>query len=340
LFKRYSYDKIIGLLTIYVDDIVITADSERVNSFCDEIGGVFSVKRLGEISTLLGINFSRSHSGALLMNQSQYINTLAERFCLGVGRSLTLPLDQNAKIFKNEDALDHEIQQKFQELIGCLLYLSVNTRPDIAVSVSLLTRHTSNPNRLHLSYAFRILRYLISTKYRGLVYSKSRDLNYSLTAWSDSDWGGDQTDRSSTSGFAIDFCGCLISWRSTKQKSISKSSVEAEYIAASECSSELVWLLKLCNDLDITFTKTPQMLLDSSGARALIKNGCFTRKTKHIEIASSFITNNVENGLFMVDEVNTSDNPADIFTKLVGGACFEKHLNKLAIRDTSFEEVC
>ncbi|XP_070668963.1 uncharacterized mitochondrial protein AtMg00810-like [Malus domestica] len=82
---------------------------------------------------------------------------------------------------------------------------------------------------------------------RGLVFSKNGNLN--VEWYTDADWAGSITDRRSTSGYFTFVGGNLVTWRSTKQKVVARSSAKAEFRVMSHGVCELLWLKKLLRDL-------------------------------------------------------------------------------------------
>ena len=95
----------------------------------------------------------------------------------------------------------------------------------------------------------RIIKYVKTTIDFGVWYNK--DTNAVLAGYSDSDWAGNADDRKSTSGGCFYMGKNLVSWMSKKQNSISLSTVEAEYIVASSCCNQLLWMQKLLHDYGI-----------------------------------------------------------------------------------------
>ena len=81
-----------------------------------------------------------------------------------------------------------------------------------------------------------------------LVY---QDESLKPIGYTDSDFQSDIDSRNSTSGYVFTFGGGAISWRSVKQSSIADSTMEAEYIAASEAAKEAVWLKNFLMDLEV-----------------------------------------------------------------------------------------
>lgn len=89
----------------------------------------------------------------------------------------------------------------YKSMVGGLRYL-VNTRPDIAFSVGVVSRYMEHPTTMHLTAVKRILRYVKGTLHYGLVYSSNSGNNL-ITGFSDSDLGGFIDDRKSTGGMAF-----------------------------------------------------------------------------------------------------------------------------------------
>ena len=131
--------------------------------------------------------------------------------------------------------------------MGGLIYLT-HTRPDISHSVGVISRFIQNPSRHHFGAAKRILRYIAGTLDLGIWYEHG--IRYKLIGYTDSDWAGCMKDRKSTSGYVFSIGSGAVSWSSKKQATVALSSSEAEYIATSATTCQVIWLRRLLGELN------------------------------------------------------------------------------------------
>ena len=99
----------------------------------------------------------------------------------------------------------------------------------------------------HWSAVKRVPKYLKGTQDFGLKYTHVGD--FSLIGYSDSDFYGDKQTGVSTSGYTMRLGSRVVSWRSHKQSVLADSTTEAEYVATTEATKEIVWLRKILEDL-------------------------------------------------------------------------------------------
>ena len=128
---------------------------------------------------------------------------------------------------------DPTLQTQYQAIIGSLLYLMLGTHPDIAFAVIKLSQFSANSSKEHSEWAKYICRYLAGTKDYTMVFdSKTSE---GLIAHSDSDWAVDVNNRRSVTGYFFKLAGSSVSWLSRAQKTVTLSSIKAEYMAISDC---------------------------------------------------------------------------------------------------------
>ncbi|GJZ13493.1 hypothetical protein Tco_0548723 [Tanacetum coccineum] len=142
-----------------------------------------------------------------------------------------------------------------------------------------------------------------------------------LEAFSDSDYGGSNLDRKSTTG-GCQFLGQrLISWQCKKQTIVATSTTEAEYVAAAHCCGQVLWVQNQLLDYGFNFMNT-KIHIDNESTICIVKNPVYHSKTKHIEIRHHFIRDCYEKKLISVEKIHTDLNVADLLTKPFDGPRF------------------
>ncbi|GJX41039.1 hypothetical protein Tco_0256029 [Tanacetum coccineum] len=152
-------------------------------------------------------------------------------------------------------------------------------------------------------------------------YLKSKESPFDLEAFSDSDYGGSNLDRKSTTG-GCQFLGQrLISWQCKKQTIVATSTTEAEYVAAANCCGQVLWVQNQLLDYGFNFMNT-KIHIDNESTICIVKNPVYHSKTKHIEIRHHFIRDCYEKKLISVEKIHTDLNVADLLTKPFDGPRF------------------
>jgi hypothetical protein len=176
----------------------------------------------------------------------------------------------------------------------------------------------------------RIIRYVAGTLDHGLYYPRCPGEAH-LVRYSDSDHASDIDTSKSTSGILFFFDKCLVSWQSVKQQVVALSSCEAEYIAASTASTQLLWLVRLLSDLLGRDTGAVELRVDSKSALSLTKNSVFYERSKHIRVRHHFIRGCLEEGSIKAGCINTNDQLANLLTKPLGRIRFLKLCSKIGM---------
>ncbi|GKB60423.1 putative ribonuclease H-like domain-containing protein [Tanacetum coccineum] len=225
-------------------------------------------------------------------------------------RIASTPMETNKALIKDEDGEDVDVHL-YKSMIRSLMYLT-SSRPDIMFSVCACLRFQVQPKVSHLNAVKRIFRYLKGQPKLGLWYPKDSPLT--LEAFSDSDYVGASLDRKSTTG-GCQFLGSrLISWQCKKQTVVANSTTEAEYIAASHCCGQVLWIQNQMLDYGFNFMQT-KIHVDNESAICVVKNPVYHSKTKHIEIRHHFIRDSYEKRLIEMVKIHTDYNVADLLTK-------------------------
>lgn len=161
--------------------------------------------------------------------------------------------------------------------------------------------------------------------------SLHKDTDFTLTAYSDSDWAGCGSTRRSTGGYNTFMGKNLISWSSRKQPTVSKSSTEAEYRTLSETASEVTWLCSIFRELGLPLLTTPLLLCDNLSAVLLSANPSFHSRTKHFALDYHYFRERVALGAIEVKHIPNHLQIADIFTKSLPQAAFSSLRDKLGV---------
>ena len=226
---------------------------------------------------------------------------------------------------------------KYNSIIGMMLYLAANSRPDISFAVHLCARFTHSPKRSHEQALLRICRYLQATKEEGLIYWPSDKLK--VDCYCDADLAGlwsaespnDPISVKSRAGHVIVVAGCPASWVSKLQGLIALSTLESEYIALSTSLRELMplqtLLKELCSNFElptnIPFVTHSTVYEDNNGALRLANTQAMTPRTKHIAIIYHWFRSHVGKTIF-IEKIDTKIQTADIFTKPLGIEDFKR----------------
>ncbi|XP_050238426.1 secreted RxLR effector protein 161-like [Mercurialis annua] len=210
----------------------------------------------------------------------------------------------------------------YRDMIGSLLYLTAS-RPDIMFSVCLCARFQACPKESHLHAVKRILKYLHGTLHLGNYYPRNVDPR--LLGYSDADYAGCHIDRKSTSGTCQFLGQSLISWSSKKQVSVALSTAEAEYQQLLDYGLALDYIPIKC---------------DNTNAINISKNPIRHSRSKHIDIRHHFIRDHVHKGDVVIEFIDTTNQFADIFTKLLNEDRMNFIIRELGMVDGSTLSQC
>src|SRR5699024_3479720 len=193
------------------------------------------------------------------------------------------------------------------------LFIANMTRPDISAAVSFLSRHLSRPSERIWKYCKQVLRYLRTTKEKKLVLG---DLDgSSLIVYADANFAP-KGDRKSQSGAVIKLAGSTVGWYSKKQKTVSTSTTEAEYIAMAIATNETLWLQHLLEELSFPVQYPTIIYEDNQPAIAIATNQKNPALAKHIDTKYHAIQDYILKGYIDVRYKETKHQLADGLTKV------------------------
>ena len=231
------------MVCLYVDDMIIIGSKDNIKATKKMLSKNFDMKDLGVTDVILGMKIPKTSDGYAL-SQGHYVKQILEKFDKGSNAVVKTPIDVLFSLKKNFGESYDQLQ--YSRVIGSLMYVMTCTRPDIANAVGKLSRFTSNPSRLHWKALIKLLRYLRFTADYGLHYNRYPAV---LEEYSDANWISDSASTKSTSGYIFILGGAAISWKSSKQTCIARSTMEAKFIALDLATEEADWLRDFLEDV-------------------------------------------------------------------------------------------
>ncbi len=249
-------------------------------------------------------------------------------------------------------------KERYQGMIRSIIFSMVQTRPDISFATSVASRFAKNPGHQHTEAVKTILRFLKSSRDRGIIYGGQDKLL--VDGYSDSDWAGDKNSRKSTSDFIFILNRGPVSWCSKKQSIVALSSIEAEYIALTLAAKEVTWLRLLLKELGLLQPDQQHALIkvsehntsshaidndfdiacgggeiviplkgDNLGSIALAHNQVFHSRTMYIDIQHHYICDEVTSKRIELSYVPTDQMIADGLTKALTHVKFHHFIEQM-----------
>jgi hypothetical protein len=331
------------LLVVFVDDIILAGkDPTAFDLLIADLQADSELTDEGELTTFLGIQVTRSAPEltprTFTLTQPGLTTRIITALGLLDGNPKWTPTTQAALGSDPDGPPFLPADWDYRSVIGMLLYLSNNSRPDIAFAVHQCARFSHAPKQSHALAVKSIGRYLLRTPTEGLILQPSGDL--AIDCYVDADFAGlwsyehDQNPLcvKSRTGYLITIGGCPLTWCSKLQTEIALSTMEAEYIALSQSMRELIPLRSLVREMSLAlnFTKIfeirtfSKVFEDNNGALILASLPRMTPRSKHIAVKYHFFRSHVATGNIKIYKINTEEQKADIFTKGLVRTIFEQ----------------
>ena len=335
-FTQSQYDKCLLLrndciLILYVDDLGISAKSKSVvDKLLQDIEAQdCKFTRQGSFNDYLGIQYETIANDSIKMTQPGLIKKIIETSGMTRCNPKDSPAIQQA-LGSDEDGPGMTDPWNYRSIVGMLLYLSGNTRPDIQFAVSQVARFSHNPKQSHANAVKRIIQYLQATKDQGCIFNKPSEIKLNLFVDADFAglWGSEKPTNSisvkSRTGYLINLSGCYVLSKSCLQTSIAQSTGEAEYIALSQAVRTLLPIRHTLNEIlkcvaHPKFSASFKSFVheDNNSALMLATEQRVSPRTKHYAVKYHWfwsIINNPKLKIFIV-KIATELQQADYLTK-------------------------
>ena len=323
------------LIVMYVDDCGIGAadpkDIDRLVASLRNMG--FELTQEGDFSEFLGIKMTKQPDGTIEMNQTGLINKIIKATDMEDCNPNYLPA--TGPLGSDPDGSPMEEKWSYRSIVGMLLYLSTNTRPDIAFAVSQIARFSAQPKQSHATAVKTLVRYLKRTRNKGMILKPTGTLDLEL--YVDADFCGlfkhepdaDPNSARSRTGFIVMLSGFPLIWKSQLQASMACSTLEAEYTALSYALKALIplkrMLLESAEHLslpsEITSTIRARVFEDNQGAYLLATNHRITNRTRYFLNKWHWFWDH--SGEFQMEKIDSKNQRADYCTKALTREPFE-----------------
>ena len=346
--------------SIHIDDKFIACTGEHelleLQSILDKANFKYRVEPMTQV---LGMKVSytpyQAHvpqSGTVTIDHSQFItdafNFFKKKFT--ITSPINVPMQPQAYKDVTNDPDPHPTFNKerytlFRSILGKVSHIANFTHPEISTAVSLVSQKMANPSQRDLSHVWDILRYLHGTvtsrdpkrSHVYTVFTISRNPNFSLRSTHsqhpihiccDADLSNDIATRRSRTGYCAYLFGNLVGWCSRRQPSVSLSTAESEYMAISASAQFGKWYKGLVSDMGLEMAAyEPIVILTDSRSAQNIANSHIAqvnKYSKHISQRVHWFRELIRDGVIRVNHTPGDENPADIFTKILGKVKFRK----------------
>ena len=330
-------------LVFFCDDTGVAAKSEAViEELVDALTKKgFELTREATFSEFLGIKYNELPDGSIDMTQKGLIDKVIAATDMENCNPKHTPA-LKAALGLDPDGAPMSESWSYPSIIGMLLYLSTNTRPDIAFAVSQVARYSHGPKQSHANAVKQIVRYLSKTRDKGIIVKPSTDLV--LECYADADFAGrygrdpdtEPASVKSRTGYIITLGGCPVFWKSQLQSSIALSTAEAEYVALSQSLRVLLPMQELFAEIvehvdvppdfrSIESTIKATVFEDNNSALQLATTQRVTNRTRYYAVKWHWFWDAVRQGKVKVERIDSSNQKADYFTKGLIQETFESN---------------
>ena len=350
IYKDCIHEFAVVFILIYVDNTAVRSNCEKlVKRFHAEvrIDDRIDLNFTGRLEWFLGVRYLYDEqTGAVSCDQETYIENMVKHWLMDdkestdhvnskQGQRLVNPTkipmvcDADLEKIPIPDKLNPEYITLYQKLIGELMFLCVNTCPEISFALSVLSRYLTKATPQHGAHAKHLLRYVWGRKHAKITWCASK-VHFPFKAgqfhsYADSSWADVLPSRKSTNSYDI-FCNnAVVSWKTKLSAILATSSTEAELISAAHCAAEVAFLRKLAEELGFNQVSPTVIYEDNNGCIALGNSGHFKGRSRHIDLRYMFLSDYIARGLVKFERVDSKNQIADIGTAPRPWPVFQRH---------------
>jgi hypothetical protein len=343
-------------ILVFVDDILlITKDQKRLDTLKAMLYKNFEMTDAEPLHYFLGISIERDQNN-LYLSQKNYLEKVLIQFRMNeTKKSVLTPLETKIPVHDLiAEGNSEENRFPCRNLIGSLMYVMLCTRPDLCYAVSLLSRYQSRPSKRLWNLMKRILKYVKGTLDIKLTYSKLysneplstfiknttvgrrkmiRNLGdeyQPIVGFADASFATNDPEAHSTTGTLIKLFGNTVLWSSRRQATVALSTMIAEFNALCEITRDIIWIRQFVETLGLKL-ETPSLVFeDNKGCIDIAKNPSNHKGTRQMSTKLFFVRDELNKSI-KVEQIESNNNIADIFTKSLPPAKFQEFRNMLGL---------
>ena len=349
-FKASSYDQCMlyrkdMILVTYVDDCGLGAkEAHSIDWFVNELRHRgFELEIEGDFTAFLGVAIERLKDGRIHMHQRGLIKKIIAAAKMDDCNPNHIPASTQGLGSDEDGEPWPQVPWKYSSIVGMLVYLATNTRPDIAYAVSSVRRFNRSPKKSHATAVKMILRYLKGSMDKGIFIKITG--TFDLDVYCDADFCGlfgrenpcNPDSARSRGGYNISFGGVPLVWKSWLIARICLSTLESEYTALSKTMVQVIALKNLIEELitglslrGMKATIRATVFEDNNGALLLATKQRITSRTKYFLSSWHHFWSHVsqdegKDGKVVIVKINTSMQGANYLTKGLPREAFENN---------------
>jgi len=334
------------LVVVWVDDVLAAVkDPEEPQRFLEKMRSLgFTLTHESSLTSFLGLEITRDEkAGTITMTQPGLIDKI-------LGATKMEDCNRNwtptamKPLGKDPDGEPMTDEWSYPSIIGMLLYVSTNTRPDIAFAVSQVARFTHAPKQSHATAVKTIVRYLKGTRDKGTILKPDGTLG--LVAMPDADFAGlykhdpdyEPSSAKSRMGYIISLGNCPLVWKSQLIQSITLATAESEYASLSSCLRVLIPIKRVLEEIAIKLEVSAELTAsiratcfeDNAACLQLANTQRLSSRTRYYHTQMHHFWGAVRDKVVTIKKIETSLMDGDYFTKPLPRQSFEA--NRLRVQ--------
>jgi hypothetical protein len=318
---------------VYVDDCsFFSKNQSNIDKSIEAIRGTeMELNVEDDVAGFLGVHINHNDNGKVTLLQTGLINRVITAMGLDDANPKGTPAHKEP-LGRDLQGEPFSLEFNYASVVGMMMYLCNNSRPNIAFAVNQCARYTHHPTEKHGQYLKHIGRYLKGTRTKGLILNPNKNDILKIDCYADADFAGlwnseDEQDPhcvKSRTGFIVMIANCPVIWKSKLQSEIALSTMESEYIALSTACRDLLPLQDLVKEVatacgategkEITLMSTIYQDNEPCKKLAMMELPCMTNRSKHIAVKYHWFRSRV-NKDWIVESISSLHQLADCFTK-------------------------